>query len=84
MKDAEAREVPRLGTPIVTSKVTSVWLQEKEIPASVFVAERSLDMPPPDCEAGFVRLEFPDPVVGPLAFGFGAHFGLGLLVPDEH
>lgn len=27
------------------------------------------------------RLRFPEPVRGPLAFGYGAHFGLGLFVP---
>ena len=32
---------------------------------------------PPD---GF-RLTFPEPVSGPMAFGYGAHFGLGALVP---
>lgn len=32
--------------------------------------------------AGFV-IEFPEPVVGPLAFGYGCHFGLGLFAPME-
>ena len=30
------------------------------------------------------RLTFAEPVRGPLALGFGAHFGLGLFVPQEH
>jgi len=29
------------------------------------------------------RLTFAEPVPGPLAFGYGAHFGLGLFVPTE-
>jgi CRISPR-associated protein Csb2 len=29
------------------------------------------------------RLVFPQPVIGPLAFGYGAHFGLGLFVPEQ-
>ena len=29
----------------------------------------------------FFELTFPDPIPGPLAFGYGAHFGLGLFVP---
>jgi len=29
------------------------------------------------------RLVFPQPVRGPLAFGYGAHFGLGLFVPVD-
>ena len=31
---------------------------------------------------GFV-IEFPEPVPGPLALGYGSHFGLGLFVPAE-
>ena len=27
------------------------------------------------------RIEFPEPVKGPIALGYGAHFGLGLFVP---
>ncbi|HVH50282.1 MAG TPA: type I-U CRISPR-associated protein Csb2 [Candidatus Bathyarchaeia archaeon] len=30
-----------------------------------------------------LRLFFPQPVTGPLAFGYGAHFGLGLFVPEQ-
>lgn len=29
------------------------------------------------------RIAFPDAVEGPLAFGYGAHFGLGLFIPAE-
>ena len=29
------------------------------------------------------RITFAEPVAGPLAFGYGAHFGLGLFVPDK-
>lgn len=32
----------------------------------------------PDTHGCFVRLSFPEPVSGPLAFGFGCHFGLGM------
>lgn len=39
--------------------------------------------PPGDAVASFARLEFPAPVWGPLSFGWGANFGLGLLAPDE-
>lgn len=35
----------------------------------------------PDRWGGFYKLEFPQPVRGPLAFGYGCHFGLGLFVP---
>ena len=29
------------------------------------------------------RIEFPEPVRGPIALGFAAHFGLGLFMPEE-
>ena len=37
--------------------------------------------PPPDAERVGAQLLFTRPVWGPLAFGFGAHFGLGLFEP---
>lgn len=37
--------------------------------------------PPRDAVAAFPKLHFSEPVWGPLAFGFGAHFGLGVLLP---
>jgi CRISPR-associated protein Csb2 len=32
----------------------------------------------PDCTGTALRLTFPEPVSGPIALGFGSHFGLGL------
>lgn len=37
----------------------------------------------PDTAGAFLRIVFPVPVDGPLALGFGSHFGLGLFVPNE-
>lgn len=34
-----------------------------------------------DRHGGFLRLAFPKPVAGPIAIGFGCHFGLGLFRP---
>lgn len=39
------------------------------------------DLRQPDRQGCFLRLTFPQPVIGPLAFGFACHFGLGLFVP---
>ena len=36
----------------------------------------------PDTLGRFVELTFKDPVPGPLALGFGCHFGLGLFRSD--
>lgn len=41
-----------------------------------------IKLPPPDCAPGFAVLEFPEPVFGPIALGFGAHSGLGLFEPQ--
>lgn len=34
-------------------------------------------------DAGAFHLEFSEPIQGPLAFGYGSHFGLGLFVPAD-
>jgi len=44
---------------------------------------RSRRHPPGDAVASFAQVEFAEPVWGPLAFGWGANFGLGLLMPLE-
>jgi CRISPR-associated protein Csb2 len=38
----------------------------------------------PDALGRFVELTFEDPLAGPLALGFGCHFGLGLFTPVKH
>ena len=37
----------------------------------------------PDTAGTFLRIIFPQPISGPLAIGFGSHFGLGLFTPDD-
>ena len=37
----------------------------------------------PDAAGALLRIEFLQPVAGPLAIGFGSHFGLGLFASDE-
>ncbi len=41
-------------------------------------------IPQPDTRGQFVHLNFPEPVNGPLALGFGCHFGLGCFTPFHH
>jgi len=41
-----------------------------------FRSKRGLEQP--DRQGSMLRLEFPEPVGGPVALGFGCHFGLGL------
>jgi hypothetical protein len=37
----------------------------------------------PDTLGTFLRLKFTDPLSGPLALGFGCHYGLGLFTSIE-
>ena len=37
----------------------------------------------PDTAGAFLRIAFPQPITGPLAIGFGSHFGLGLFKPED-
>lgn len=48
-----------------------------------FVVEAGKRRPPGDWSLGFPAVTFREPVWGPLALGFGAHFGLGLLTPAD-
>ena len=36
----------------------------------------------PDAAGALLRIRFPHPITGPLALGFGCHFGLGLFIPE--
>jgi len=49
-------------------------------PAYEFVRQKGTK-PPTDAEPAFPAVTFSEPVTGPLAFGYGAHFGLGQLLP---
>ena len=37
----------------------------------------------PDTAGALLRIVFPQPITGPLAIGFGSHFGLGLFQPEN-
>lgn len=39
------------------------------------------DLPQPDKHGHALRLHFPEPVTGPVALGFGCHYGLGMFLP---
>ena len=52
-----------------------------DLASHAFLLERERRRPPGDAVAAFLALDFDEPVWGPAAFGYGAHFGLGLLAP---
>lgn len=53
------------------------------VDAARFITDTPKRRPPGDAKPLALRLVFDRPVRGPLALGFGAHFGLGLLEPAE-
>lgn len=53
------------------------------VPALAFEMDRGISKPHADFDCSFPEVTFQQPEWGPLAFGFGCHFGLGLLAPVE-
>jgi len=56
--------------------VEPVHVLERSKP-SAFDLVREDDKPPMPPHAGFLQLELPTPLPGPLVLGYGSHFGLG-------
>lgn len=52
-------------------------------PLRHFVRTRRAGPVPPADLGVAIRITFDEPVTGPIALGYGSHFGLGLLVADE-
>jgi CRISPR-associated protein Csb2 len=88
IEDQLRRECRQRGLPelVTVERVASVLVgkelrRRSPIHFRRFRAKRGLNQP--DSRGSFWRLTFAGPVEGPLALGFGCHFGLGLFVPDE-
>ena len=74
-----ARECRLRGLP---EPATVEWLPDAKPRALDFRRFRSKrGLSQPDRRGSFLKLTFNEPVRGPLALGFGCHFGLGLFVP---
>jgi CRISPR-associated protein Csb2 len=50
------------------------------VPTNFVVARQSGKPPPSDRFVSFVMLSFDTPIMGPIALGYGAHFGMGHMV----
>ena len=59
----------------------SVRVAGRRLEASRFVSRTQDRRAPADAWKGFPMIDFGEAVAGPLAFGFGSHFGLGLMLP---
>jgi CRISPR-associated protein Csb2 len=84
--EAQLREeIARRGLPAPVSITWHEAIQAKEeiLQAAHFVTTGRGRRAPSDCWRGAPTVDFAEPISGPLAFGFGAHFGLGLLVPTH-
>jgi CRISPR-associated protein Csb2 len=77
------REAESRGLPAVVRLDTSgaVAAGARSIAATRFLIETRDRRPPEDAAVLAVRIVFARPVWGPLALGFGSHFGLGLFAP---
>ncbi|MDP2832017.1 MAG: type I-U CRISPR-associated protein Csb2 [Pseudomonadota bacterium] len=74
-----ARECRLRGLP---EPVAVEWLPDAKPRALDFRRFRSKrGLSQPDRQGCFLKLVFAEPVAGPLALGFGCHFGLGLFTP---
>ena len=72
-----------LPEPDIVEEVTEIRLAgrpRRPIHFHRFRSKRGLVQP--DRLGRFLRIRFPEPVSGPLALGFGCHFGLGLFRPQ--
>jgi CRISPR-associated protein Csb2 len=73
LRDIEVVEVRR---------VSRVVVHGKELRPIHFHRFRSRGgLPQPDRQGAFFELELREPIAGPLALGFGCHYGLGLFSP---
>jgi CRISPR-associated protein Csb2 len=72
-----------LPLPLSVHWEASTWCGEDRVLASQFITERRKEGegPPGDAVASFPHVRFAEAVSGPLAFGYGAHFGMGFLAP---
>jgi CRISPR-associated protein Csb2 len=70
--------------PISVEPVAGTKLGEQEVPWHVFLRRREMgEGKPAGNGAGYgFRIEFPEPVQGPVAVGYGAHFGMGGFVAE--
>ena len=77
------RELALRGMPVPVEIAWAVGVNSGTVvvASADFVVRTKCRRPPGDAWKGAPRITFAVPVAGPLAFGFGAHFGLGRLRP---
>lgn len=79
-KECRLRDLPELVELESTDCVQVGGRERRPVHFHRFRSKRGLTQP--DTRGSFWRLTFAEPFPGPLALGFGCHFGLGLFRPD--
>lgn len=75
-------ELASRGRPLV-EQWDELPRNERTLAMRHFVRRRQRGGAPPAVDVGYaLRLQFAEPVVGPLLLGYGSHFGLGLFVAE--
>jgi len=78
-RECRERGLPDLAGLERTATIKIAGREQRSIQFHRFRSKRGLTQP--DTRGSFWRLVFREPVRGPLALGFGCHFGLGLFAP---
>jgi CRISPR-associated protein Csb2 len=73
----------RLPDPVAIAWLPAVTLGSRLAAPTDFVLATEMARPNGDAMAAFPLVTFAAPVAGPIALGYGAHFGLGLLLPAD-
>ncbi len=86
--DAEAQLRGELAARGIPAPVRIIWRKRMRVPGASlapvgFVVSVLTRKAPADAFQGAPTLIFAEPVTGPLALGFGKHFGLGLMKPER-
>jgi CRISPR-associated protein Csb2 len=78
-RECRERSLPEIARLMRLPSIRINGRERRPIHFRRFRSKRGLNQP--DTHGSFWRIEFAEPVQGPLALGFACHFGLGLFVP---
>lgn len=77
-RECRLRKLPELEAIRFLPEITVGSRPRRPVHYHRFRSKRGLVQP--DTHGSFLELVFPEPVAGPLALGFGSHYGLGLFI----
>lgn len=81
-RECRERDLPEI---VQHTRMPVIHINGRELHASDFHRLRSKrGLVQPDTRGSFWRIEFAEPVRGPIALGFGCHFGLGMFRAEKN